>query len=62
MHSAFTTVFHLLGGLGMFIYGMRLMGEGLTKTAGRKLKNLLEILTTNRLAGVGVGTVVTAIV
>lgn len=38
------------------------MGEGLTKTAGKKLKNLLEILTTNPLAGVLVGTGVTAII
>ncbi|AZR74802.1 Na/Pi cotransporter [Anoxybacter fermentans] len=41
---------------------MKMMGEGLTKTAGKKLKNLLEVLTTNRLAGVLVGTGVTAII
>lgn len=52
----------LLGGLGMFIYGMRQMSEGLQKAAGKKLKQLLEMLTTNRIAGVFVGAGVTAII
>ncbi len=60
--SFISTTFELLGGLGIFIFGMKMMGEGLTKTAGKKLKNLLEILTTNRLAGTAVGTVITAII
>jgi len=55
-------VFGLLGGLGMFIYGMRQMSEGLQKVAGRKLKNLLGMLTSNRFAGVFVGIIVTAII
>lgn len=55
-------VFKLLGGLGLFIYGMKQMGDGLQKTAGRKLRKLLEMLTTNRIAGVLVGTGVTAII
>lgn len=52
----------LLGGLGLFIYGMKLMGEGLEKAAGNRLKNILELLTRNRVLGVIVGTVVTAII
>ncbi|MGI6485902.1 MAG: Na/Pi cotransporter family protein [Tepidanaerobacteraceae bacterium] len=56
------TVFTLIGGLGLFIYGMRLMGEGLEKAAGDKLKNLLELLTRNRFLGVTVGMLVTAII
>src|SRR5690554_2880465 len=55
-------VFGLLGGLGMFIYGMRQMSEGLQKVAGRKLKNLLGMLSSNRFAGVFVGIIVTAII
>lgn len=55
-------VFNLLGGLGLFIYGMKQMGDGLQKTAGKKLRQLLEMLTTNRIAGVLVGTGVTAII
>ncbi|QCX34830.1 Na/Pi cotransporter family protein [Caloramator sp. E03] len=51
----------MLGGLGLFIYGMHIMGEGLEKTAGNKLKKILEVLTTNKLMGVIVGTIITAI-
>ena len=39
-----------LGGLGLFLYGMRLMGEGLELAAGANLRNLLEKLTTNKAA------------
>ena len=52
----------LAGGLGLFLYGMRVMGEGLEMAAGNKLKKLLEILTKNRFLGVIVGIVVTAII
>lgn len=50
------------GGLGMFLYGMNIMGDGLQKTAGNKLKRLLGYLTNNRIMAVLVGTVVTGIV
>ena len=51
-----------LGGLGLFLYGMKLMGEGLELAAGANLRNLLEKLTTNRFLGAIVGIVVTAII
>lgn len=51
-----------LGGLGLFLYGMRLMGEGLELAAGSNLRTLLEKLTTNRFLGAFVGVVVTAII
>lgn len=54
--------FELLGGLGLFIYGMNTMGTGLQKAAGDRLKRLLEILTTNRLLGLVFGAVITAII
>ncbi|MGH4051464.1 MAG: Na/Pi cotransporter family protein [Clostridium sp.] len=54
-------IFGLLGGLGLFVYGMKLMGDGLQKAAGEKLKRLLEILTSNRFFAVIVGAGVTAI-
>lgn len=54
--------FTLLGGLGLFIYGMRLMGDGLEMAAGDRLRGLMELLTRNRLLGVLVGTLVTAII
>lgn len=52
----------LIGGLGLFLYGMSLMGEGLQKSAGNKLKNIIGLLTSNVLMGVLVGTVVTGII
>lgn len=58
----FTMAIELAGGLGLFIYGMRQMSEGLQKAAGKKLKQLLHMLTSNRLAGVMVGTGVTSII
>ena len=52
----------LVGGLGMFLYGMNVMGDGLQKAAGEKLKKIIEMLTTNKIMGVLVGTLVTAII
>ncbi|MDK2882745.1 MAG: phosphate:Na+ symporter, partial [Bacillota bacterium] len=52
----------LLGGLGLFIYGMKLMGEGLERSAGERLKHWLEVLTKNPVRGVVLGALVTAIV
>lgn len=54
--------FGLIGGLGLFLYGMRIMGDGLEKAAGEKLKRLIEVLTNNRVMGVLVGTIVTAVI
>lgn len=55
-------IFSVLGGLGLFLYGMNLMGMGLQKVAGEKLKKLIEALTSNRFMGVIVGAIVTMIV
>jgi phosphate:Na+ symporter len=55
-------IFGLLGGLGLFVYGMKLMGDGLQKAAGEKLKRMLEILTSNKFFAVLVGAGVTAII
>lgn len=52
----------LAGGLGLFLYGMDLMGEGLQRVAGAKLRSVLEFFTKNTLMGVLVGTVFTAII
>lgn len=52
----------VLGGLGLFLYGMNLMGIGLQKAAGDRLKKLIEVLTNNRLMGVIVGALVTMII
>ncbi|MGL4762411.1 MAG: Na/Pi cotransporter family protein [Sarcina sp.] len=62
MKDAFFTAIELLGGLGLFLYGMKIMGEGLENSAGDKLKGILEKVTRNRFIGVIVGAAVTAIV
>ena len=52
----------IMGGLGLFLYGMNLMGDGLQKSAGSKLKRIIELLTSNVIMGVLVGMVVTMII
>ncbi|SCH72143.1 MULTISPECIES: Na/Pi cotransporter family protein [unclassified Romboutsia] len=52
----------ILGGLGLFLYGMNLMAQGLQNSAGNKLKKIIGLLTSNVVMGVLVGTVVTAII
>ena len=52
----------LLAGVGVFIVGMNMMGEGLEKGAGSGLKRLLGKISNSRLIGVGIGTAVTAII
>lgn len=57
-----TMLFGLFGGLGLFLYGMKVMGDGLEKAAGERLKKLIEVLTNNRVMGMLVGVVVTGII
>ena len=52
----------LVGGLGLFLYGMFLMGEGLQLAAGDRMRKMLEKLTRNRFSGIAVGTGVTALI
>lgn len=55
----FTGIF---GGLGLFLYGMKLMSDGLENIAGERLKGILEKITSNKIMGVLVGTIVTAVI
>ena len=55
-------IFGLLGGLGMFLFGMKIMSEGLQKIAGDKMRKILAVLTNNRIIGALVGIAVTAII
>lgn len=50
------------GGLGMFIYGMQIMAQGLENAAGNRMKSLLEALTKNKLTGVILGAAITAVI
>ena len=55
-------VLMLLGGLGLFLYGMQMMGSGLEAAAGNRMKRILERLTSNPILGVFVGAGITAVV
>ena len=55
-------VLGLIGGLGLFLYGMTLMSDSLEKAAGAKLRGILELFTKNRYVGIIVGVVFTAII
>ena len=56
------TIFSLTGGLGLFLYGMKLMSEGLEKAAGARMRSILEFFTKNRFVGMLVGVLFTAII
>ncbi|MCD8281960.1 MAG: Na/Pi cotransporter family protein, partial [Prevotella sp.] len=59
------TLLHLLslvGSLGLFLYGMKIMSEGLEKFAGGRLRTILAMMTQNRLAGVFTGIFITALI
>ncbi len=55
-------ILSMAGGLGLFLYGMRIMSESIEKIAGAKLRNILEKLTTNRFTGMLVGVFFTAVI
>lgn len=55
-------LFGLIGGLGLFLFGMKIMSEGLQKVAGNRMRKILAALTTNRFIGMFVGLAVTAII
>lgn len=52
----------LVGSLGMFLYGMKIMSEGLQKVAGDKLRSILSVMATNRFTGVLTGVLITALI
>ena len=60
--SSFEIFTGIFGGLGLFLYGMKLMSDGLENAAGEKLKGILEKVTSNRFVGVLVGAIVTSII
>lgn len=58
----FSSLLTLAGGLGLFLFGMKQMSESIEKAAGAKLRKILEIFTSNKFMGLGVGMIFTAIV
>jgi phosphate:Na+ symporter len=55
-------VITLSGGLGLFLFGMHAMSEGMQQSAGERLRSILENVTRNRIVGAGIGTLVTTII
>jgi len=58
----FLLIIGLLGGLGLFLFGMNVLSEGLQRSAGSRMRTILSKLTQNRLIGVALGTFVTMII
>lgn len=61
MKDALQTIFGLLGGLGLFIFGMNRMSDSLQKVAGERMKKILAVLTKNPVMGVLAGALTTAV-
>jgi phosphate:Na+ symporter len=55
-------IFQSLGGLGLFLFGMKIMSEGLQKVAGNRMRKILGIVSNNRFVGCGVGALVTSVI
>ena len=55
-------IFQFIGGLGMFLYGMHSMSDGIQKSTGNKMRELLGVLTNNRVMAILVGALITAII
>ena len=62
MDYTFFDFLKLIGSLGLFLYGMKIMSEGLQKMAGEQLRNILTAMTRNRFMGVLTGILITALI
>jgi phosphate:Na+ symporter len=60
--SDISNIFTFIGGLGMFLFGMENMADGMQKTAGSKMSSFLGMLTNNRIMAVALGALITAII
>lgn len=60
--SVTEVIFSFLGGLGIFLYGLKIMGDGLQASAGDRLRNILNKYTSNPVLGVLVGMIVTILI
>ncbi len=62
MEFGFWQILNLIGALGFFIYGMKVMSEGIQKAAGSRLRQILGSMTRNRFLGVGTGFLITSLI
>ena len=58
----FFDILTLIGGLAMFLFGMQVLGDGLTQASGGRMESILEKLTSNPFKGVFLGMLVTAVI
>ncbi|MCU0781056.1 MAG: Na/Pi cotransporter family protein, partial [Akkermansiaceae bacterium] len=54
-------ILHLLGALGVFLFGMKVMSEGIQRCAGDRMRRIMATMTHNRFAAVGTGLLVTGL-
>ncbi|WP_272961273.1 Na/Pi cotransporter family protein [Barnesiella viscericola] len=62
MEYTFLDFLTLIGSVGLFLYGMKVMSEGLQKVAGDRLRNILAVMTKNRFSGMFTGILITALI
>jgi phosphate:Na+ symporter len=62
MNFGLSDILNLIGSLGFFIYGMKVMSEGIQKVAGSKMRSILSSMTSNRVKGVLTGFIITSLV
>ena len=62
MEYTFLDFLTLIGSVGLFLYGMKVMSEGLQKVAGDRLRNILAVMTKNRFSGMLTGILITALI
>ncbi|GAJ09755.1 unnamed protein product, partial [marine sediment metagenome] len=55
-------IFGMMGGLGLFLYGMQLLSDGLQKVTGDRIQKVMELLTNKPIMGVATGTLLTSII
>ncbi len=60
--QAINMVIGLFGGVGLFLYGMKMMGDGLVNASGEKLKKIFDKITSNPIKGVATGAAITAVI
>lgn len=62
MEFGFTDILQLIGSLGLFLFGMKVMSDGLLKLAGSKMRSILATMTSNRFLGIATGFLITSVI
>ena len=62
MQYGFTDVLQLIGALGVFLFGMKVMSDALLKLAGNRMRSILATMTSNRVLGITTGFLITSVI